>query len=141
MAQLSVLRTDGKENEIIEKSGGDVIRLFISGYKNSLSSNEHEIGDILTNDESVTKFALIAKEDVNSNILVPALRVSVINLFKHIVENNIQLKSLLISRYQFTRSKDELVFISTIRELLLTYFGEAITDQVTLVISDCHESE
>ena len=133
MANVKVLKTNGTEKEILEKTEG-CIHLFISALDNSPEG--HDIGDILLNNECNTRYALIVKEMINSKIITASLRLSIIYLLKTLLENDIKIESILISRHQFNSTKEEDTFICTLRELCITYFGEVLTDDINLIITD-----
>ena len=141
MATLNILRTSGTDKEILEKTTDSIIHLFISSYDNCKTKNDHEFGDILINEESDSRFALIVKEDLCSKIITSALRLSILNLLKHLIESDKEIKNILISRHQFSNRKEEVSFIASLNEFLITYFGEVLTDTITLIISDCKESD
>lgn len=135
MATVNVLVTTGTINEIIEKVP-DVIHLFIQGFENCNTKESHEYGDLLFNEVSETRFALIAKEDIDSKIIPEALRLSILNLFKHLIEQKIKVTDIVISKLQFRNEKEEIIFTCILKELLMTYFGEIFTEPINLVICD-----
>lgn len=133
MAELVVMRTRGTEKEIL--SGDEnIIQIFLISRFNAPA--ERECGDFLINSDFPNKFALIVKETTNGKTISEALRVSVLTLIKHLLEEGRSISTILINRFQFTGKADEYAFINTLREFLMTYFGEILKDPVNLIICD-----
>lgn len=141
MTKLNVLRTTGKEKEILEEKENELIHLFITSLDACDTDDGHDLGDILRNDSSDKRFALIVKDTLNSKMSVPALRVSLIKLLKELVNNELTNKSFLISKYQFASTKEKTDFIYTLEEMLLTYFDEYYTDDNCIIITDYRDDE
>lgn len=139
MAMIKVLRTSGDAGEIFDNAEIKPVYLFIMSLdkvETNKHDSEHELGDIIKRGSDESKFALIVKERINTKINIPALRVSIISLLKYLVENDIKPESILIPVHQFNNSKEENSFIATLKEFCMTYFGEILTDDITLVISN-----
>ena len=138
MADVNVLRTTGSVKDILEKLPTDMQmnHLFIADLDNDLVQGSHEIGDLLFNSDSTTRFAIIAKNHVADKLIIPAVRVGIINLLKKLIEDDSIKSGIIISTHQFSSEKEELEFIATIRELAMTYFGEVLKENINLVIAE-----
>lgn len=135
MSKVKVLKTKGSEKEILEKSQDNaLVHLFITSLD---SCSNHGMGDILINEESSTRFALIVKEYIDSKINLSALRLSIIYVLNELITNNVSFTSILISKHQISTNTNEIDFVCTLKEICTTYFNEVITDSLTLIISDC----
>ena len=99
MADVKVMRTSGNEEEILKKTESNVVHIFISPLSNC--DETRAIGDVLINESSSTRFALVVKDDVNSKIQIPALRLGILKFLKTMVENDTIEYTFLISRHQF----------------------------------------
>ena len=132
MAKVKVLRTDGVEKELVEKFP-DAVRLHIIA-KSNLKDTEKDFGDFMTNEKSKNMFALIVKDDVNSKPMPEAVRLALLNLFTYLVEEDKKPEVLLMNYYEMANYKAENSFICILKELLLTYFGEAFENDITLII-------
>lgn len=132
MAKVKVLRTDGVEKELVEKFP-DAVRLHIIA-KSNLKDTERDFGDFMTNEKSKNMFALIVKDDVNSKPMPEAVRLALLNLFTYLVEEDKKPEVLLMNYYEMANYKAENSFICILKELLLTYFGEAFENDITLII-------
>ena len=138
MAELHVMRTvDSVETLLKELPKEDnASQLFIAALGNC-AKEEKDYGDFLINIDSPNKFALIAKDHVGDKIIPEALRLSILNLIRYMLEEDIPVKTFLISRFQFISKKEEAMFICLLKEFLITYYGEVIKDTVDLIICDC----
>jgi len=133
--EIKVLRTSAKEAEMCEKMEKPYIHLYmayLSGCKN------REMGDVLSESaDNNSRFAFIVKEDINSKIITSSLRLSIISLFKHMIESDIDFpEAIIISRHQFHGTKEETTFICTIKELCMTYFSEVVKDKLDIIMTD-----
>ena len=140
MANLKVLKTTGTDEEVLNKLEYSPIRLFVTALESSKTLEEHDLGDILFNVDDVNKFALLIKEDDNDKVNVAVLRVSVIRLIKHFLESEMDFSTIVLNRHQFKSEKEITTFIATVQEFLITYFGEVIEDDITLIITNYDES-
>lgn len=132
MANVKVLRTTGEEKELLEKFP-DALRLHIIS-KDSVSDKEHEFGDFLTNEKHENMYALITKDTPNGKPLPEATRLGILNLFIHLLGEEKKPEVILLNYCDLVSFKAENSFICTLKELMLTYFGEAYTDDITLII-------
>lgn len=137
MANIKVLKTNGNEGEILKNTESPVVHLFISALSNC--EETHELGDVLLNETSDTRFALVVKEEVNGKIQTHALRLAILKMLKTMVENETIEYTFLISRHQFSNRKEEQCFICILKEFCITYFGEVFTEDISLVITDYTE--
>lgn len=138
MVNVNILRTSGTDKELLEQST-DAVHIFITSLGNCKTESEHKYGDILTNDECDSRFALIVKEDLNTRIITSALRLSIFKLLKHLVENEKHINTFVINEYQFNSSREEITFCCILEEFLQTYFNEVVSEPVTIVITNCKE--
>ena len=134
MADVKVMRTNGNEEEILKKTESNVVHIFISPLTNC--EETHSLGDVLLNESSTTRFALVVKDDINSKIQIPALRLGILKLLKTMVENKTMEYTFLISRHQFSNKKEESNFICILKEFCITYFGEVFNEDINLIITD-----
>lgn len=132
MAKVQVLRTDGEEKELIEKFP-NAVRLHIIA-KSNLKDTEKDFGDFMTNEKFDNMFALIVKDDVNSKPMPEAVRLAILNLFTYLVEEDKKPEVLLMNYFEMANYKAENSFICILKELMLTYFGEAFENDITLII-------
>lgn len=135
MSDVKVIRTNGSADELISKSETPCIHLFLTYMSDKIVG--HEMGDVLTNTESDRRFALLVRESPSDKLILASLRVSLINLIRHLQANNLMDRTLVISKYEFKGTKEEATFISTMRELLLTQFPIELEDELCIVICDC----
>lgn len=136
--EFKVLRTSAKEAEMCDK----MEKVYVHLYMVHLSGCEgHDMGDVLSEPiENSLRFAFIDKEDVNSKINTSALRLSIITLFKHMIELEMDFpEAIIISKHQFTNTKEETAFICIIKELCMTYFSEVAKDKLDIIITDYPE--
>lgn len=132
MAKVNVLRTDGSEKELLEKFQ-DAVRLHIIS-KSSISDTEKDFGDFMTNEKHENMYALIVKDDINSKPMPEAVRLAILNLFTHLIEEDKKPEVILMNFYEIANYKAENSFICILKELMMTYFGEAIDNDITLII-------
>lgn len=137
MADVKVMRTSGNEEEILKKTESNVVHIFISPLSNC--DETRAIGDVLINESSSTRFALVVKDDVNSKIQIPALRLGILKFLKTMVENDTIEYTFLMSRHQFSNKKEETNFICILKEFCITYFGEVFKEDINLIITDYSE--
>jgi hypothetical protein len=135
MATLNVLRTTGKCSEILKEKNDDVIHLFIASQETCHTTTNHEIGDLLQSEESDTRFALLVKEYIDGKIITEALRVSIIELLTHITTEKMTQKYILISQNEFLSTREEMMFLCTLREFLTIVFTDMRDDEGELSIS------
>lgn len=140
MASLNILRTVGNDKDILKSDEGhNMTHLFLMAYSQCPDKMNHEIGDVLVNEDSENKFALVVREGIEDRIITAALRVSILNLISMMIGEGKPVNTFLINRYQFFSKREETTFISTMREFLMTYYGEILTESVNLIISDYRE--
>lgn len=135
MATVKVIRTDGKEAELLEKCEG-ALRLRLIP-KVSTGDAKKELGDFLTNDKHENMYAIISRDDYNEKNISEAMRLGLVQLFKHLVEEEKKPEVILMDYYDFGGSKAENAFTCILKELMITYFGEAFTDEIALIIYNC----
>ena len=139
MAKVNVLRTNGKDAEMVKELDNKVIHVFLTDLCNENIEGKHDLGDMLTNEESDTRYALLVKEFAGDKIQLSTIRVALIRLLRTIVEKDIVSNTIVISKYNFSSKKEEISFIDTINEYLLIYFSELITEDIDVVITDYNE--
>ena len=132
MAKVKVFRTHGSETELLEKFG-DALRIRIIS-KGTISEKESELGDFLRNEKSENMYAIITKNNPNEKPIPEATRLAIINLFIHLMNEDKKPNVILINHYDLVSHKSENSFICILRELMLTYFGEAYVDDITLIL-------
>ena len=137
MADVKVMRTSGNEEEILKKTESNVVHIFISPLSNC--DETRAIGDVLINESSSTRFALVVKDDVNSKIQIPALRLGILKFLKTMVENDTIEYTFLMIRHQFSNKKEDTNFICILKEFCITYFGEVFKEDINLIITDYSE--
>lgn len=147
MANVKVLRTDGKLSDL-EKEFPTAFQLTLISKGLNVKNSAKEIGDYLTSAANDHVFALLVKELPKMRMNISALRLSIIQLFSDLIkEEKIQTGEsetpivILISKYDFKEERDETSFICSLKELMMTYFGEAINSDITLIIYGYSDSE
>lgn len=129
MKNIKFLKSNGEEQTFLKEYDRTLIHIFITSLDKCSENEDYELGDVLINDESRYRFALICKDNINSKLCIPALRVGLLNLNdkistltssdenikKEVIEDNTI--SLLISKHQFTSDKEINSFICTMKEL------------------------
>lgn len=143
MAKFSLLKTDASVKDILSKyeenegKPSTMNQLFITDLDSTYTEDPHECGDFCTNTEDSNKFALIVKENLGGKLITSAVRTAILSLLIHLIEEKGNTQEFIISRHEFLSSKEVIVFACTFREFVQTYFNDAITDTVNLVICDC----
>lgn len=117
MSNTKFVTAEAKENEIME-STTDFIHLFITSL---LSCKEkHEIGDILENEESEDRFALVARVNASDKLNPNAVRLSLKRLFKKFdTENRKYPTTIIMNNFQFHTNKEKIDFYCILSELLM----------------------
>lgn len=137
MADLTIIKTNGKAEDFLKEYDGKAIQLFIASLENLPSNSDHEVGDLLLSDECETKFALLVKEYLSGKIISEALRISIFELLQYMKDNNIECNCMVISRDAFGSSKEEIMFTCTMREIIVFLLSNV--NDMTIVITDCEE--
>lgn len=132
MANVKVFRTSGDVNELVEKFP-DALRLHIIS-KESVNNPEKDFGDFLINDSIENMYALVTKDTVNSKPIPEATRLAILNVFIHLLNEDKKPEVILLNYFDLASFKAEQSFICILKELMLTYFGEAYTEDITLII-------
>lgn len=143
MVNVKILRTTGSEEDIISKSEVAPNQLFVTDLSNKIVTDNHDIGDVLIDDASKNRFALVAKNTVNDKISVPALRLAITKLLFELHSMDIIQNGLLISRYQFSNKKEETAFICSLSELCMLFYTLKNQEdiEVKLIIADSKEED
>lgn len=145
MAEVQIIRTSCTSKEVMKgieeklkedkDSVLDYLQLCLLSLDNKNIEGEHELGDILVNDHA-NRFAIIAKEDHDEKISIPWMRVCVLNFIKYLVENKLADREIIISRHEFAGHKEEIAFIATVKEFAMTFFSEALTNDIIIAITE-----
>ena len=135
---LKVMRTDGESEEIIAKSEDkDIIELkFVT------TKEPDQYGEFVRFSDRETRnewFNCKVRKNKSSFAYIEAFRVAIIKIFKLRLEQGRPIASIIIKKENFIMYDEEVRFILILKELLMTYFGEAITNDVLLIISDCEK--
>lgn len=143
MVNVKILRTTGSEEDIISKSEVAPNQLFVTDLSNKIVTDNHDIGDVLIDDASKNRFALVAKNTVNDKISVPALRLAITKLLFELHSMDTIQNGLLISRYQFSNKKEETAFICSLSELCMLFYTLKNQEdiEVKLIIADSKEED
>lgn len=143
MANVKILRTTGNEEEIISKSEIALNQIFITELSNKIVTDSHDIGDVLIDDASKNRFALVAKNDINDKISVPALRLAITKLIFELHTMGTIQNGLLISRHQFSNKKEETAFICSLSELCMMFYTLVVPEdiEIKLVIADSKDED
>ena len=97
---IKVMRTDGKDSEFMNNAEINPVHLFIISSENC--NEDHHGGDLLMNDDSDIKFAILGKEYVGSKMDAESVRTGLILLTRHIKkEFTFPPLSIVINRHQF----------------------------------------
>lgn len=132
MANVKVIRTDGTEKELLDKFP-EALRLHIIS-KQDMNNSEKDFGDFMTNEKSDNMYALIVKDEINSKPMPEAVRLAILKLFTHLIEEDKRPEVILMNCYEIANYKSENSFICILKELMMTYFGEAFENDITLII-------
>ena len=141
MAEVKVYRTSGTMKEFEEVHEEVMNHVYITSLDNIVTEGVHEIGDILFNDLSKAKFALVLKNTETDKFNISSVRVSILKFLNFLVDNNLSQNSIITSRNQFNNNKELCTFTSIIEEFCLTWFRDAIPDTLSIIICDCEDED
>lgn len=135
MANVKVMLTNGKDVDIL-KEYPEALRLHLIS-KSEVTDQAYSVGDYVTNERHENMYALITRNELSEKNLSEAIRLGIIQLFKHLIEEDKKPEVILMKYFNIGSYKAKDIFVCILKELMITYFGEAFTEDITLVICEC----
>lgn len=132
---IKVMRTDGKDSEFMNNAEINPVHLFIISSENC--NEDHRGGDLLMNDDSDIKFAILGKEYVGSKIDVESVRTGLILLTRHIKkEFTFPPISIVINRHQFRNEHETDKFECIFTGVMSMMLSDEELEGLSLIITD-----
>lgn len=139
MAKVKIYRTSGSIEEFNALSEEPInhVRIFSA---NDVRDHFVNLGEVLF-DKSRNGAVLVVRDESRNRIDIPSLRVAILKMINHFVDIGISGNSLIISSNQFFEETEMRAFTCTIEEFCLTWFRDAIPNELSIIICDCEDED
>lgn len=139
MAEVKVYKTSGSIDEFNAVSDEPVNHIRILS-PNDVRDHYVNISEVIF-DKTRNSTSLVVRDERINRIDIPALRISVLKMLNHFVDIGISDNSLIISSNQFFDDNEMNAFTFTVEEFCLTWFRDAIPNELSIIICDCEDDD